>query len=213
MVTTTSSIYYNPDAEKAPAQPPSVPLSVYRELADELKSAQIQIDALTSKNHKLVQENQLLRQEITKVVESLLHLQKLVDVPTPPATKPSDRPAPTAEAKTAAATKQPPAKEARPRQQVARPLPTAKPEVTTKKGAKGAKGDRTHVAVPVTEMLPSMPETILIEEQEVRYYGPTESEPKEISGWWLAISILLIMLTAFSAGYLVVRPFFEHQSR
>ncbi|BAY33306.1 hypothetical protein NIES2107_52020 [Nostoc carneum NIES-2107] len=206
MVTTTSSIYYNPDAEKAPAQPPSVPLSVYRELADELKSAQIQIDALTSKNHKLVQENQLLRQEITKVVESLLHLQKLVDVPTPPPTKPSDRPAPTPEAKTTAATKKPPAKEARPR-------PTAKPEVSSAKGAKGAKGDRTHVAVPVTEMLPSMPETILIEEQEVRYYGPTESEPKEISGWWLAISILLIMLTAFSAGYLVVRPFFEHQSR
>ncbi|BAY94045.1 MULTISPECIES: hypothetical protein [unclassified Tolypothrix] len=207
MVTTTSSIYYNPDADKAPAQPPSVPLSVYRELADELKSAQIQIDALTSKNHKLVQENQLLRQEITKVVESLLHLQKLVDVPTPLPTKPSDRPVPTPEAKTTAATKQPPAKEARPRQQVARPRPTAKPEVTT------TKGNRTHVAVPVTEMLPSMPETILIEEQEVRYYGPTESETKEISGWWLAISILLIMLTAFTAGYLVVRPFFEHQSR
>ncbi|BAY96675.1 hypothetical protein NIES37_06090 [Tolypothrix tenuis PCC 7101] len=212
MVTTTSSIYYNPDADKAPAQPPSVPLSVYRELADELKSAQIQIDALTSKNHKLVQENQLLRQEITKVVESLLHLQKLVDVPTPPPAKPSDRPAPTPEANTTAATKQPPAKEARPRQQVAS-RPTAKPEVPSAKGAKGAKGDRTHIPVPVTEMLPSIPETILIEEQEVRYYGPNESEPKEISGWWLAISILLIMLTAFSAGYLVVRPFFEHQSR
>ncbi|QIR39116.1 hypothetical protein HCG51_21990 [Tolypothrix sp. PCC 7910] len=205
MVTTKSSIYYNPDADKAPAQPPSVPMSVYRELADELKTAQIQIDALTSKNHKLVQENQLLRQEITKVVQSLLHLQKLVDVPTPPAAKPSDRPA-APEAKSAAAT-QPPAKEARPRQQVAHPRPTAKPEVTS------AKGDRTYVSVPVTEMLPSMPETILIEEEEVRYYGPTESEPKEISGWWLAISILLIMLTAFTAGYLVVRPFFEHQSR
>ncbi|MBD2164979.1 hypothetical protein H6G04_11260 [Calothrix membranacea FACHB-236] len=210
MVTTTSSIYYNPDAEKAPAQPPSVPMSVYRELADELKTAQIQIDALTSKNHKLVQENQLLRQEITKVVQSLLHLQKLVDVPTQPPAKPSDRPAPNPEVKNeakSAATTQPPAKEARPRQQVARPRPSAKPEVPS------AKGDRTSVSIPITEMLPSIPQTVLIEEEEVRYYGPNESEVKEVSGWWLAISILLIMLTAFTAGYLVVRPFFEHQSR
>ncbi|MDZ7959665.1 MAG: hypothetical protein RMY34_17575 [Aulosira sp. DedQUE10] len=225
MATTTTSVYHNPYTETAPAYPPSVPLSVYRELADELQTAQAQLDALTSKNQKLVQENQLLRQEITKVVQSLLHLQKFVDVPTPSPAMPRDRPAPhptpdvkgaakpfgfsssqsTQSAKTATAS--PPAKEARPRQQVSRTHPPAGPEVSS------SKSDRSYVSVPVTEMMSLMPQPVLIEEEEVRYYRPTESEVKEVSGWWLVISILLIMLTAFSAGYLVVRPLFEHQSR
>jgi len=181
-------------------------MSVYRELAAELQTAQAQLDALTAKNQKLAQENQLLRQEIIKVVQSFLHLQKLVDAPTPPPATPSDRPAPHTSPDVKGAT-QPTAKEARPRQQVSRSRPPASPEVPS------SKSDRSHVCVPVTEMMSSIPQTVFIEEQEVRYDRSTESEVKEVSGWWLLITILLIMLTAFSAGYLVVRPLFEHQSR
>jgi hypothetical protein len=57
-----------------------------------------------------------------------------------------------------------------------------------------------------------MPEPVFIEEQEVRYYPPKKPEAKELSGWWLALTILLIMLTAFGTGYLIVRPLLENRS-
>lgn len=57
----------------------SVPLSVYRELAAELQATQAAINTLTTKNQQLTQENQLLKQEMKKAVQSVLHLQNLVE--------------------------------------------------------------------------------------------------------------------------------------
>ncbi|AFY35713.1 hypothetical protein [Calothrix sp. PCC 7507] len=212
MRTTTSSVQTNPPKPSPPAYPPpSVPLSIYRELAAELHTTEAKLDALTAKNQQLTQENQLLRQEITKAVQAFLHLQKLVDpqsvAATPAApTTPSDRPAPSPATNVKNTTNHPVAK-APPRQQVSRPQPPVTPKSSS------GKSHSTEFSVPVVEMISPMPETIFIEEQEVSYYSPTEPESKEISGWWLVITILLIMLTAFGAGYLVVRPLFEHQSR
>jgi hypothetical protein len=206
MQASTNSIYNHPPTPKTPTYPPSVPLSVYRELANELQTAQAQLNTLTAKNQQITQENQLLRQEMTKLIQSCLRLQKLVDFPVQPPTVPNNPPPRTApEGKSTA---QPSASaKARPRQQAPRPRPPAGSEVP------GKKGQPSPVSVPVMEMMPPTPQPVFIEEQEVRYYASTEPETKEISGWWLVISILLIMLTAFSAGYLVVRPLFEHQSR
>ncbi len=201
MQASTNPIYNHPPTPKPPAHHPSVPLSVYRELAGELQTAQARLDALTAKNQQLTQENQLLRQEMTKLIQSCLRLQKLVDFPAPQPTIPnSPAPRTSPDEKSAA---QPTATKARPRQQVSRPRPPAVAEVPS------SKSNRSQVSGTVMEMMPP----VFIEEQEVRYYPPTEPEAKEISGWWLLITILLIMLTAFSAGYLVVRPLFEHQSR
>ncbi|BAY13542.1 hypothetical protein [Calothrix sp. NIES-2098] len=204
MQASTNPIYNHPPTPKAPAYPPSVPLSVYRELATELQTAQARLDALTTKNQQLTQENQLLRQEMTKLIQSCLRLQKLVDFPAAPPNAPSSPAAHTApNTKNASQV----ATEARPRQQVSRPRPPAVSEVLE------SKSRRSSASVPVVEMMPPIPRPVFIEEQEVKSYGSTESEPKEVSGWWLVITILLIMLAAFSAGYLVVRPLFEHQSR
>ena len=52
-----------------------------------------------------------------------------------------------------------------------------------------------------------------IEEEEVNYYPLSEPEASEISGWRLVITILLIILMGFGAGYLIVRPLFEHHDR
>lgn len=206
MQASTNPIYNHPPTPKPPAHPPSVPLSVYRELASELQTAQARLDALTAKNQQLTQENQLLRQEMTKLIQSCLRLQKLVDFPAPSPTIPNSPPVPrtSPDVKSAA---QPNAAKARPPQQVSRPRPPVVAEVPS------SKSHRSQVSGTVTEMMSQMPQPVFIEEQEVRYYPPTEPEAKEISGWWLVITILLIMLTAFSAGYLVVRPLFEHQSR
>lgn len=63
----------------AKAYAPSVPLSVYRELAAEMQANQETIAQLKTQNQQLVQQNQQLRQEIQKLFTSTLHLQKLAE--------------------------------------------------------------------------------------------------------------------------------------
>ncbi|WP_313949908.1 hypothetical protein [Nostoc sp. FACHB-190] len=175
-----------------------MPLYVYRELAAELEATQAQLDALNAKNQQLVQENKFLRQEIAKVLQSVSQLQKLVDFRVPES-KDSNSPS-RASGEVKNFPKQP-KKEARPRSQSARPRPAAPP-----------KSKRRPFPLPVVEIGSPQPETIFIEEQPVSYYPSREPEKREINGWGLVITIVLVMLTAFGAGYLIVRPLFAHQS-
>ena len=80
MKTSTASNNYS---QPPTNYPPSVPLYVYRELTAELEAIQSKLDVVTNHNQKLAQENQQLRQEITKVIESCLELQRLVDASAP----------------------------------------------------------------------------------------------------------------------------------
>lgn len=189
MRTSTGSIPSHTSYSTQPAYSPSVPLSVYRDLAGELQAAEAMLDAITAQNQQLVQENQLLRQEITKAVQSFLHLQKLVD----PATASHNQNS-RASVKTENQTKSTPVNQTPPQRVTS--LYSQSKEVQ-----------------PIVEMIRNIPEPIFIEEEEVRYYPHNESEPKEVNAWSLVIAILLIVLTAFGVGYLIVRPFFEHQTR
>jgi hypothetical protein len=201
MRTTIGSVHRNSPTPTTQASPPSVPLSVYRELSTELQATQAKLHALTAKNQQLAQENQLLRQEISRVVESFSHLQKFVDSHTAPGYQQVPQ---ASNDKNAA---QVPLTQARPPQQVSRSHPPVTPKTPPKKSR------RQDFSTPVMEMNFPIPETVYIEEQQVSYYPTTEPDAKELNGWWLIITILLIMLTAFSAGYFVVRPLFEHQKR
>ncbi|MEH2112851.1 cell division protein ZapB [Nostoc sp.] len=202
MRTTIGSVHRNSPIPTTQAYPPSVPLSVYRELSTELQAAQARLNALTTQNQQLAQENQLLRQEITKVVESFSRLQNFVDSHTTPTYHQATQ----ASGDFQSAAKQPVAP-ARPRQQVS----PSRPSVSK---APPEKSRRQNFPTPATEINFPIPEPVFIEEQQVSYYySTTEPDAKGINGWWLIITILLIMLTAFSAGYFVVRPLFEHQKR
>lgn len=55
-------------------QTPAVPISVYREIATELKASQALVDSLNQQNQRLDRENQLLRQEILKFTDAAAHL-------------------------------------------------------------------------------------------------------------------------------------------
>ncbi|WP_448562478.1 hypothetical protein, partial [Trichothermofontia sp.] len=57
----------------------SVPITVYRELATELQMTQAQVDSLSLQNQQLTEQNQQLRQEISRIVQSALQLQQIVD--------------------------------------------------------------------------------------------------------------------------------------
>lgn len=60
-------------------QSATVPLSVYRHLAAELQATEARLNLLNAQNQQLVTENQHLRQEIEKTVQSVLQLQQSVD--------------------------------------------------------------------------------------------------------------------------------------
>lgn len=171
---------------------PSVPLSVYRDLAAELQAAQSVVDKLSVKNQQLSQENQLLRQEIAKAVNSVMQLQQLLS--TQPTSSYNPQAYSTANVKSEnhqPAPVQP--------QQTSKSQPR-KPRPAPKK----IKINRAPQPEHAPEYYP-MSEPVYIEEQEVRYY-PYQTKKAETNGWMLLIAILLIVLTAFGAGYLIVRP-------
>ncbi|EKQ69838.1 hypothetical protein OsccyDRAFT_2483 [Leptolyngbyaceae cyanobacterium JSC-12] len=58
---------------------PSVPISLYREVANELQITRTTVQSLKTQNQELTQKNQQLRVEIERVVQSALHLRQVAD--------------------------------------------------------------------------------------------------------------------------------------
>lgn len=247
-------------------------MSVYRELAAELRANKAVIDSLNSRNQQLIQQNQRLKQEIHNVVQATLNLgqfagvarpaeqadarpdlhqefpsaiapdtlaklvraqgearkvipqesvapkaappvipQDYIDmpaVPTPPTPQPAaPRRKPRPIQKAAAPAKSPDRAPA-PRKQVAK----AASKVSSSKAASktpsrapaGARNSqRADAIVPQAKPLPK-----LFTEQtgEYRHAALSSEDEKEIGGIWLALSIILIIVTAFGAGFLIMKP-------
>jgi hypothetical protein len=62
---------------------PSVPMSVYKELAAELQATRAMVDSLNQKNQQLQQQNQTIRQEVERVVQASFNLQQIVEFTNP----------------------------------------------------------------------------------------------------------------------------------
>ena len=180
---------------KANAHPPSssVPLSVYRELVAELQAAQAKLDTLAERNQQLAQENQEFRQEISKAVNTVLQLQNFID------SQQQNR----EYQKPHIEYHQP----SRPQVQQRSEKPR---RVMRSPHKKKVSRPRPPVVPPQVEIPHSMPEQILVEEQEVRYYRQRQPQTSEVSGWFLALAIVLIVFTAFGAGYFIVRPLLKN---
>ncbi len=189
MRTINGSVPNTPSSVTSQAYSASVPLSVYGDLAAELQAAQAMLDALTSKNQQLSQENQQLREEIAKAVQSVMHLRHVLDSHEVPSYNQVPRSSPDLRTEPSRRPK---------------PIPKQQP-------VRRVKSQRQNVNV--VEVGYPRTEPVFIEEQEVRYYPFKESKPKEINSWWLIFAIFLIVLSAFGAGYLIVRPLFERHSR
>lgn len=188
----------NTSPENSNTYSPSVPISLYREVTAELQAAQAMLDSLKTHNQQLVQQNQQLRREVETVVQVSQQLQQVVNsaqsvtqtgMPQMPSVKfnfsvePEPRAPATSETNSALA-QAPPAP-----QTVAFPFPLPEPQPTA-------------VSMPQP-----LPEQLFTEVPEIPYR--LRSKPKkasDLSGLWLAIAIFLIVIAAFGAGYLVVRP-------
>lgn len=166
---------YNPPTDhyappsSANAYCPSVPISVYRELAAELQAARAMLDSLNTQNQQLVKQNQQLRQEVHKVVQSAQHLQQVV--------------ASLGSVEENAQTETPRKPEPKPKGNFS--PPPQPPEAT---------------ASPYPETY-----TIEVEDSRSRHLPSTEGL-SDVNGWILIVVITGIVLTAFGAGFLLVRP-------
>lgn len=164
---------------------PSVPISVYRELAAELQAAQAMLDSLNGQNKQLVKQNQKLRQEVEKVLQSTQHLQQVVDSLTPVTSGEI------------------------PRRQSIPSEPRSIPSIP-----KSSKSGSSRVGVEVPSPHPQLDplsspyrESVVIEQEDSPARRTSASEGhREVNGWFLVLAIVLIVLSAFGAGFLIVRP-------
>lgn len=153
---------------------PSVPISVYRQLAAELQATQAMVDSLNAKNQDLTLQNQKLRLEIHRFAQSAIALKSLAD-----STQLSSHPASS--------------------------LPVRPSlEETAAASAIAAQLRAADTALAFEE--------VFTESQELPNL-PQEKKPKDLGGLWLTITILLIMVAAFGAGFLVVRPLLPTSSK
>ncbi|MDC0831750.1 hypothetical protein AY599_10445 [Leptolyngbya valderiana BDU 20041] len=199
----------NPYGSGSPnGQNPSVPLTVYRELAAELQATQAMLDSLhlqnqqlTRENQSLSQHNQQLQSEVAKVVNSTLHMKKVADAlksqPHLTSHVNSERVSPPRSPRTQSSD--------RPRETFARPAVT--------------RPDKSSDLPPVYPNSPHVPQSM--EDPSLSSsFSDSEFDPSanvfgedfsDRGGLWLLAGIAAIVVTAFGAGYWLVRPLLDRQ--
>lgn len=216
-------------AGSAPAgYSPSVPISVYRELATELKTTQSTLDALTQQNQQLLRQNKLLRNEIQRFVEAAEQLGHFAGV------TPQEPPATPQDMVTAGRFQEQPAHsdlfahQSPPPETVQRPPTDVVPDMDTPE--RQARHTPPAPAPRMSER-PPMPQNSAIvphpkakkrdrpkpshdpnkhrlftEQQEVMRPLTKVSSRSDLGNLWLATTILLVVVSAFGAGFLIMRP-------
>lgn len=180
---TRNSQALNPASSQASGQAssPSVPISVYRELAAELQATRVMIDSLNAKNQDLTLQNQKLRQEIHRFAQSAMALNSLV--------APTQLPIHSAKA-----THQP-------------------AEALDLNPSLEATAAASAIAAKLRATAPNSSFNELLTETQEPIHLPQEKKPRDLGGLWLTLTIVLIMVTAFGAGFLVVRPLLPTSSK
>ncbi|MCL1468327.1 hypothetical protein [Argonema galeatum] len=188
-----ASAGHNPQTAPG-AYSPSVPISLYRELAAELQATKVMLDSLNNQNQQITQQNQQLRREIEKVVHASLHLQQIADSSVP------------------SGWSQPSYTHPELRNEPGRSIPEA-PQMprrtrSVSNATPSAPGVDISTIFQEMESIDSgLPAKLVIEQPETRNRrrsGPEKSS--EVNGWWLTLAIVMIVVTAFGAGYLIMRP-------
>ncbi len=198
-ISTSGHIGPNPENNYSP----SVPISVYREATAELQATQIKLESLKVHNEQLIQQNQKLRREIEKVIQSTIHLQEALNTaqlaiqvgqPQIPSF-----PDPQSQVNTFSDNSLNSGLEVDPPEFLSIPsapspsLPFTEPQVTDV----------------------DFPEHLFTEEPDKSSYSKFSNltQVSDLSGIWLVVAICLIVIAAFGAGYWVVRPILNQRSQ
>ncbi|MBE9062946.1 hypothetical protein [cf. Phormidesmis sp. LEGE 11477] len=256
---------------------PSVPMSVHRELAAELRANKAVIDSLNNRNEQLLKQNQRLKQEIHHVVQAALTLGQAAGVARPAtrdslysgsrndlsrndlqgdtqapladsavpnslaslvqaqsekrSEKQSEKqrserqnarnaglPTPTDEAITLyeplVAPTQPAASKVAPksaRNRVPKPIGEGQPvgrlgQRQPSKSARNTGAQRQKKPQLGSQFSTIMPKLFTEQSGSYRSSILEKGEEQEIGGIWLVFSIVLIIVTAFGAGFLIMKP-------
>ncbi len=233
-----SQLYTAPETGR-PVAPssyaPSVPISVYRELAAELKTTQSTLDALTQQNHEIIRQNQLLRTEIQRFVQSaaqLGHFAGVTSAETYPVAQQEPTPiAPPAEmfldsieeslqAPPQSAPQRPPVDRPEPPQMTAPASPPPPPHGGGSQGKgrerQGPTSNRVNSAIvphPKSKKRDRGRPTPDTKPYRLFTEQPEEGRPlskvasrSDLGNLWLATTILVVVVSAFGAGFLIMRP-------
>lgn len=155
---------------------PSVPVSVYRELAAELQATKAMVDSLSAQNTHLTNQNHLLRQNIHQMVQVALQLGHSAGVAHPAEVE---------------MTLSSPPREEFPGQSVPQQAIQSVPDSTPK---------------PPKRPKAALSKVFTEQTGENRRYTLESSASSSLSTLWLILSIAIIIFTAFGAGFLIMRP-------
>ena len=186
----------DPDVAAGNGYAPSVPISVYRELATELKTTQAMVDALTRQNQQLTRQNKLLRHEIHRFVQSAEQLAQFAGV-TPveagaiPETRVSTQPMLEIEPDGEPAAAMP----AQPPKTVAIVRQDSEPKTAGRESKR-----------PRPEVAATRPKLFTEQRDEFRRGQTSAPSSQDLGNLWLVTTILLVVFTAFGAGFLIMRP-------
>jgi hypothetical protein len=182
----TSATKIPPSGGRGTAQAPAVPISLYREVANELQTTKGDLHSLQAENQHLVQQNQQLRLEIERVVQSTLHLRQLADhYRTGQGTLDSF-----SSHLDGVDLSSPAIAPISPSQSV---KPSPDPAETAAK-----------IVSPTAKNAPA--KVLTGQEGQPHPIGAGSDNTPEISTWWLVLVVCLIVVSAFGMGFLIVRP-------
>jgi len=172
---------------------PSVPISLYREATAELQSTQIKLESLKIHNEQLIQQNQKLRREIEKVINSGIQLQEALNA---------------VQSITQVGQPQIPS------------FPNSYGRIDNSVSSNYLSSDFEVDSPEISPSSPSLPftqprstdadfpEHLFTEEPDESRYGrfANSKQVSDLNGLWLIVAICLIVIAAFGAGYWVIRP-------
>ncbi len=186
---------------------PSVPITLYREITAELQNSKSSINSLKAQNQQLLQQNQQLRRELNHVIQASVKLQAAVN---------SAQKLNLAEGSISAISAN--MSQSSEEQSIKVPTILSAPS-SVKSEPIPQPSQPTHndvsVSLPNTRepISPEMSEQLFTEQTEgyLRPNANANSKRPELNGWWLIVSILLIIFAAFGAGYWIVRPILQQR--
>lgn len=208
-----------PEAPQASRQAPSVPISVYRELATELRATQAMADALTQQNQQLTQQNQVLRQEMIRFADSAARLKQAIEGSQPQPIEVSRAMGAPLEINFGA--------ESGAMQfggthsgQLSDDSSGSLPERLSESVGEGVsnltsqitqmmkpKAKAKKASKPPQRPQAALPQRLYTEERlDANRPGQLSQQSSDMSGLWLAATILLIVISAFGAGFLIMKP-------
>ncbi len=208
-----------PEAPQGNRQAPSVPISVYRELATELRATQAMADSLTQQNQQLTQQNQVLRQEMIRFADSAARLKQAIEGSQP---QPIEVPRAMGTPMEINFGAEPGAMQSGAIQpgQLSEDSSGFLPERLSESVGEGV----SNLTSQITQMMKpkakakkapkppqrpqaAPPQRLYTEERlDANRPGQLSQQSSDMSGLWLAATILLIVISAFGAGFLIMKP-------